>query len=68
MLLGLAFEKLDAGLIQSNGNLHGFFSVRELIGRWEKIRYDCDLAEWLIAVLGFLVHKHVSLWASIPRL
>lgn len=65
MLLGRAFEEFNAGLVQRNRNLHGFFAERELLRRGQEILDDGNLAERLTGVSGFPAHKFVYLYANI---
>jgi hypothetical protein len=61
---GLAFEELDASLIQSDGDFDPFIVKDEVFGAREKVRNDLEVPERFVGVLYFRAHRFASLSAN----
>ena len=56
-LRGLALEEIHAALAQSNRDLHVLFTKGKILGRWQEVSNDLRIADRLIAVSDFPVHR-----------
>ena len=64
MLLGLAFEELNAALGQRDSDFDPFFTEHQLVWRREKVTDDPQAPEWLVGVSDFPSHRFACPSAS----
>lgn len=59
VLLRLGFEKVDATLAQSNGDLDSFVLKHKIFWPWKEVSYDLRTSEGFVRVLYFRAHRFV---------